>query len=129
ITPACAGKTKSISDHVSARKDHPRMCGKDIEKEKINGIDLGSPPHVRERLIKSLNLPEATGITPACAGKTTEGDGYLYQNRDHPRMCGKDRLFLSDHRSIHFGITPACAGKTPTMFACNSPIADHPRMC
>src|SRR5699024_3479690 len=86
ITPACAGKTKSISDHVSARKDHPRMCGKDIEKEKINGIDLGSPPHVRERLIKSLNLPEATGITPACAGKTTEGDGYLYQNRDHPRM-------------------------------------------
>ena len=27
ITPACAGKTETVIDHLQKRWDHPRMCG------------------------------------------------------------------------------------------------------
>ena len=46
------------------------MCGKDILWITSCYTQLGSPPHVRERL--SLH------------------DDYLIVRMDHPRMCGKD---------------------------------------
>ena len=49
ITPACAGKTITVSVKTSYRKDHPRMCGKDSAKAGVFKQYVGSPPHVRER--------------------------------------------------------------------------------
>ena len=50
--------------------DHPRMCGKDFQPVKEPQMNLGSPPHVRERRVTAVGGGIATGITPACAGKT-----------------------------------------------------------
>ena len=51
ITPACAGKTSKLKTLIAAKQDHPRMCGKDKEAQATALSDIGSPPHVRERLI------------------------------------------------------------------------------
>ena len=34
------------------------------------------------------------GITPACAGRTAKNKGYIDINEDHPRVCGKDEVYL-----------------------------------
>ena len=92
---------------------------------------MGSPPLVRERLFYNQNELAMSRITPARAGKT--GCSLLpgIWPRDHPRSCGKDRLFaiawylatgspplvrerqaqaLAD--KLNARITPARAGKT-----------------
>ena len=90
ITPACAGKTLAVDVVVDVFKDHPRMCGKDASKrEYIHGLG-GSPPHVRERRWCFSLVSFYGGITPACAGKTTNGNPGTAWPWDHPRMCGKD---------------------------------------
>ena len=66
------------------------MCGKDFTVLPSMNILTGSPPHVRERLIKIFFNIVYVGITPACAGKTFEIDTYNGKCGDHPRMCGKD---------------------------------------
>ena len=73
-------------------------------------------------------LNENLRITPACAGKTLpEQANYLHQ-RDHPRMCGKNKCIMFSWDS-YTRITPACAGKTAC--SCNrlARSQDHPRMC
>ena len=107
------------------------MCGKDILCTMAVSFQLGSPPHVRERLILAILGLLYTRITPACAGKTTLAGLPSSSIRDHPRMCGKDRRLRSEilpergspphvreRRKTYkwngsaYGITPACAGKT-----------------
>ena len=70
ITPACAGKTLTISLASTLSKDHPRMCGENL----VGNLELtrktGSPPHVRGKLEMSGSAVTKQGITPACAGKT-----------------------------------------------------------
>ena len=70
ITPACAGKTGDILKSKLDKRDHPRVCGKNFKY--IIGIRnyLGSPPRVREKLIRRNTIAALFGITPACAGKT-----------------------------------------------------------
>ena len=70
ITPACAGKTRRLGRLYPATRDHPRVCGKDPKSGKNIVFLKGSPPRVRERLIPFFHVLLATGITPACAGKT-----------------------------------------------------------
>ena len=66
------------------------MCGKDMLMVLMTMKNLGSPPHVRERLDGIHYLPTHVGITPACAGKTDLDAHHIGAHRDHPRMCGKD---------------------------------------
>ena len=90
ITPACAGKTLRRTAGPDQRRDHPRMCGKDPTPcRKMHGT-LGSPPHVRERHEGTAERLCEFRITPACAGKTNGGFVSVDQDKDHPRMCGKD---------------------------------------
>ena len=71
----------------------------------------GSPPHARGRRAAVANGHGATGITPACAGKTDEIERRVERVKDHPRMreeyTGYPTFFSARTR-----ITPACAGKT-----------------
>ena len=71
ITPACAGKTTLPNlDHYHYQ-DHTRVCGKNSLIKVQRWRKLGSPPRVREKLRYSTKNTRCTGITPACAGKTT----------------------------------------------------------
>ena len=103
---------------------------------------------MRERLPVSHRPSLAAGITPACAGKTDYLGVSKSKYRDHPRMCGKDLIFLPafacqagspphvrerqiifDSNAKQARITPACAGKTNTVIDCTPTPKDHPRMC
>ena len=87
-------------------------------------------------------------ITPACAGKSTDGYGHGQEAGDHPRVCGeKDEV--KEYASFPEGspprvrgkvrarypsvlydrITPACAGKSAANNSYGFRIRDHPRVC
>ena len=90
ITPACAGKTVLSSKLPSAKRDHPRVCGKNCVTNYHSRHYLGSPPRVREKqIIKKYKILNG-GITPACAGKTQIAANVAKRYGDHPRVCGKN---------------------------------------
>ena len=97
ITPACAGKTDFGFINLTTNRDHPRMCGKDVSPYRELQTNPGSPPHVRERRVQVGKAADDVGITPACAGKTRPVRLAELCMRDHPRMCGKDRVGLAVH--------------------------------
>ena len=93
-------------------------------------------------------LHSIIGITPACAGKTFCTCCLIIKYRDHPRVCGENKLELvvaelgegSPPRVrgklrcrcrflAHLGITPACAGKTKRRMGPVGSEGDHPRVC
>ena len=90
ITPACAGRTYRLPSHSAERKDHPRVCGKNVNSGHGYIPREGSPPRVREELLGVLPDPLEVGITPACAGRTVKPEINALYVRDHPRVCGKN---------------------------------------
>ena len=130
ITPACAGKTSSAKGIVRVEKDHPRVCGENLNKMLHDLGIQGSPPRVRGKSLFALVKTVEGRITPACAGKILTTPAIRCPIVDHPRVCGENMGGASkkeaspgspprvrgkwdgdymDKRS--FGITPACAGK------------------
>ena len=73
ITPACAGKTDSISKRRGINGDHPRVCGENVSIPRDIQLIRGSPPRVRGKLVDSFDWIIQGRITPACAGKTVCG--------------------------------------------------------
>ena len=69
ITPACAGKRRLNWTTLRCRLDHPRMCGEKMLLDSRKFHHLGSPPHVRGKVVYALRNRSQCGITPACAGK------------------------------------------------------------
>ena len=89
ITPACAGKRHFVSSHLHAARDHPRVCGeKNLKYTKIPE-NTGSPPRVRGKVDWRIRCRLIIGITPACAGKSSELRLCKPEQRDHPRVCGE----------------------------------------
>ena len=131
ITPACAGKTLHRTCLLHLKRDHPRVCGKNSMNSNSLTVYSGSHPRVREKLKRGHRCHAVSGITPACAGKTTSEIEQLQVIQDHPRVCGKNiaRLLIclscsgspprvrekhNEHLEItaYHRITPAYAGKT-----------------
>ncbi len=124
------------------------MCGNDICSHSRRNSHSGSPPLVRERLVRKADRNFLLGITPACAGTTRRNDRTAVQPEDHPRLCGND-LFLHFVHGINQGspplvrerpeetaktyprirITPACAGTTYCQYLIQLIAQDHPRLC
>ena len=52
ITPACAGKTRTDERALRDLRDHPRVCGKNLNTQLVHLILRGSPPRVREKLVR-----------------------------------------------------------------------------
>ena len=148
ITPACAGKTDSLCKSARQIRDHPRMCGKNSTLRNATWPISGSPPHVREKPPLHPWCRSTTRITPACAGKTTTDTNCIGMPLDHPRMCGKNHLYIRGVglrlgspppvrekrpqiliQLVSHGITPACAGKTSQKGLFGAKPRDHPRMC
>ena len=89
ITPAHAGKRRTLPKTLSSSQDHPRACGEKEDLGKINTEEWGSPPRMRGKVV-AINIGmEEEGITPAHAGKSGEffiGHVAIW---DHPRACGE----------------------------------------
>ena len=128
VSPAYAGKRRTIPRRRSAAPDHPRVCGEKLYPI-CSSIDLwGSPPRMRGKAKEEPYRPCHPGITPACAGKRKtawKGEG---KKQDHPRMCGEK------HRSV--GLPKSRVGSPPRMRGKRSakPLHsynswDHPRVC
>ena len=90
ITPACAGKTRSMVYRQTSLQDHPRVCGKNVSPANSPIRQPGSPPRVREKPCQPHFESNSSGITPACAGKTLQCEHLEWLHRDHPRVCGKN---------------------------------------
>ena len=130
ITPAYAGKRKSPPDATWHTGDHPRVCGEKEMELPYHKSAWGSPPRMRGKDHGKPAGHGPLGITPACAGKSSQRSSATRSARDHPRVCGEktfDRLLEMAEKGspprvwgkdVHVhaverveGITPACAGK------------------
>ena len=148
ITPAYAGKSPPARCRSWAAGDHPRVCGEKSDQAKDAAITEGSPPRMRGKDHGKPAGHGPLGITPACAGKSSQRSSATRSARDHPRVCGEktfDRLLemaekgspprmrgkvtcMTLHKSWN-GITPAYAGKSAGLRAAVYRKRDHPRVC
>ena len=129
-------------------RDHPRRCGENARRGFCFDIFTGSPPQVRGKPVTFSCGHEATGITPAGAGKTCMSASQPAIVEDHPRRCGENaharrqRGIITGSppqvRGKHFllrtgykidRITPAGAGKTGGKDRPGVSNEDHPRRC
>ena len=148
ITPACAGKSDRSAAQQRAGRDHPRVCGEKALLGVVNVFTEGSPPRVRGKAASACLTSFQTGITPACAGKSTSDRAAASSLWDHPRVCGEKLLYLPARQGLKGspprvrgkvrplldtirdnGITPACAGKSHSLIGSSASIWDHPRVC
>ena len=147
-TPAHAGKSTGRTLKQCAFRDHPRTCGEKPMRLTPPTCITGSPPRMRGKVQIPLPICPATGITPACAGKSLMRSNATGTLEDHPRVCGEKQ---TDRRAIPTtagspprvrgkaptgsrpdggkGITPACAGKSPFTKNFYCTVRDHPRVC
>ena len=89
VSPAYAGKRRTIPRRRSAAPDHPRVCGEKLYPI-CSSIDLwGSPPRMRGKVAMFCCAVGAHRITPAYAGKRKRKTGLRRQAQDHPRVCGE----------------------------------------
>ena len=89
ITPAYAGKSRTLGTGGSGRRDHPRVCGEKGFCIRCTARMVGSPPRMRGKVYLLCLLPIRTGITPAYAGKSLAQCFVRFSLRDHPRVCGE----------------------------------------
>ena len=110
ITPAGAGKTDTGEKTITLSEDHPRRCGENRSYPFDAPILAGSPPQVRGKPRRRLRNWHFVRITPAGAGKTTNGAKVVQDGQDHPRRCGENCI---PDRSIHnhLGSPPQVRGK------------------
>ena len=110
ITPAPAGKTQRMVNKNASKKDHPRTCGENKIYKNDEEFVLGSPPHLRGKLIPVFSESCFCGITPAPAGKTI---GYFFIFiflKDHPRTCGENKVWPFS-TALRVGSPPHLRGK------------------
>ena len=148
ITPAYAGKRACCWGHPAAWGDHPRTCGEKASAPGAATPFVGSPPHMRGKVLAALMPTNALGITPAHAGKSRSCRFAFIALRDHPRTCGEKAAFQRLHlqrlgspphmrgKEIDafgfprgHGITPAHAGKRRPDNGQKNRSGDHPRTC
>ena len=131
ITPACAGNSFHPGIRFLCGGDHPRVCGEQHRYLHMHSAGFGSPPRVRGTAFFANRSKYASRITPACAGNRPSMAPSENTVRDHPRVCGEQKMNIhiggmqlgSPPRvrgtenpqkvvSPEIGITPACAGNS-----------------
>ena len=118
ITPACAGKTKILSQLQPCDGDHPRLRGENVLFLYTLISLTGSPPLARGKLASGSPMRTFWRITPACAGKTRRCITRTSVEWDHPRLRGentkksldlRDPCFLSYHISFNLNSHFLCS--------------------
>ena len=89
ITPACAGNRRSLGRPLPILRDHPRVCGEQMEVFNAKKRKRGSPPRVRGTDPNWHFLFPTARITPACAGNRLMNTNGYQEAADHPRVCGE----------------------------------------
>ncbi len=117
ITPAYAGKSRTVTTKQRTSQDHPRLCGEKAARNTSEIGKQGSPPPMRGKVLSPGIIQPHCRITPAYAGKSS----VLLFNRDSvrgspPPMRGKATLYELSRRAA--GITPAYAGKRLVHLCC-----------
>ena len=129
IIPACAGSRASNGGRAQYVWDHPRVCGEQQSGLTPYRAYPGSSPRVRGAVPVLPVTKTLAGIIPACAGSRPDLINPRTMARDHPRVCGEQRLrATAAARSMGssprvrgagchlatgervYGIIPACAG-------------------
>ena len=72
-----------------SNRDHPRVCGEKRSVKALLSAVMESPPHVRGKAGHPVTRRAYRGITPACAGKSTQYFPACSCIWDHPRVCGE----------------------------------------
>ena len=130
ITPAYAGKSYRERYGHHQGRDHPRICGEKSTRKRRTDSTLGSPPHMRGKVLSFVFRLNRDGITPAYAGKSGWWPPVPCRCGDHPRICGEKQQHCASWlwmlgspphmrgkvsspigRQMLDGITPAYAGK------------------
>ena len=148
LIPACAGKTTMRTLKTDRRGAHPRVCGENAEQRVLGTRFSGSSPRVRGKPSSPKNTSNASGLIPACAGKTLIDVLEVPTRRAHPRVCGENedvdvntttaagssprvrgKLLASTAKQLADRLIPACAGKTVRLVSIRITWRAHPRVC
>ena len=148
LIPACAGKTVCRYPAEPRGRAHPRVCGENSAAVRLLRCARGSSPRVRGKLLRPRHLANASGLIPACAGKTKGVTMHSLRHTAHPRVCGENNAtraanLLSPGSSPRvrgkqparplrieaMGLIPACAGKTEAPVNFPRGHRAHPRVC
>ena len=89
ITPAHAGKRQKTSFHILEYGDHPRTRGEKNGISSQKKWKAGSPPHTRGKATFHASVSTLYRITPAHAGKRSNGFKRNCGRWDHPRTRGE----------------------------------------
>ena len=110
ITPAYAGKSQRPQRSTGDNQDHPRICGEKVELYRIDKTEIGSPPHMRGKVMTVSARVLAARITPAYAGKSVTGFHQDDLEEDHPRICG-EKMPVNPKKDKRVGSPPHMRGK------------------
>ena len=91
ITPACAGKSRSLNLLSLFCRDHPRLRGEKLLPALHQVPTQGSPPLARGKVNVAVRFRSVIGITPACAGKSVIQVMIVAHGKDHPRLRGEKK--------------------------------------
>ena len=92
LIPACAGKTQTLHAPIWHARAHPRVCGENFVAFQAASSKMGSSPRVRGKPLAIATGIPASGLIPACAGKTALIWLLGRSSRAHPRVCGENRI-------------------------------------
>ena len=109
IIPAYAGNTFGPFFISSFDRDHPRVCGEHMLRERRIVWQAGSSPRMRGTLSGRRYLFSSPGIIPAYAGNTDGVHTQVLRHRDHPRVCGEHQL-PERYRYLKKGSSPRMRG-------------------
>ena len=94
LIPACAGKTIDPHVLIADSRAHPRVCGENPSWVALSRLTAGSSPRVRGKLRRVASSIAASGLIPACAGKTSWSRSRQAHRPAHPRVCGENKLLI-----------------------------------
>ena len=148
ITPAYAGKRNMLLKLAEVFEDHPCVCGEKSPLFLIAAQGLGSPLRMRGKGFIAHSDFQPFRITPAYAGKSTQGNKRHKWRMDHPCVCGekvlkraitkqgtgsplrmRGKVKSSIGSIMSERITPAYAGKSDGGLGCLAVRQDHPCVC
>ena len=128
ITPAYAGKSRTLYAEAKNYEDHPRLCGEKRAVYSPSGSWLGSPPPMRGKVRAEQDDKHGARITPAYAGKSGKNQFDVVPDQDHPRLCG-EKMTIWTKLTTGTGSPPPMRGKVPDNHRLTSEPRDHPRLC
>ena len=128
ITPADAGKTRTLHEKRPTPKDHPRGCGENLCDNRGAKGYCGSPPRMRGKPCLASSIRRSRSDHPRGCGENHYPRVWaVLMGGSPPRMRGK--LVGSVFNDGVYRITPADAGKTSTPRTASICSVDHPRGC